>query len=322
MNVCRIAGLFCVLALATDASSIDPSKTVLPIHELKFLSGKFGTAVCLDVNCRYLLTNAHVAMRASPYAIHGDPVVQKILATGPEDEGAVPEPEEADGLTYNPARDLAVYELVRPMKGFEGMPFSLEPLKEADEVEIVAFPGRAAGFGDFYRKLVTWQATYFAENFDGCLLFRYKTAAGGGEIRPGSSGGIVVRNGSIVGILRGASADLVAEAVPVSSLEEFLAKVNPYLHEQLFPHVAAVEPASLDAFPPWTDPPSTPGTLERRTPEREDVQRLRAKAQQLYDSMKFLMVREFLSWSNGGPPRMEAAYDLRVRDGVEASADG
>jgi Trypsin-like peptidase domain len=315
--------LFVISVLAAHASSLDPSRTVLAVHELKLFKAAFGTAVCLDANCRYLLTNAHVAMRLSPYAIHGDPVAQKLLATGPDDEGAVPEPEGAGALTYNPSRDLAIYELAKPMKGFEGMPFSLELLKDGDEVEIVAFPGRTVEITDFYRKLTTWQATYFGENSDGCLLFKYQTSDKGGEIRPGASGGIVVRNGAIVGVLRGAfRSDLIVEAVPVSSLEAFLAKTNPYLHAQLFPHVAVVEPASLDAFPLWTDPPSSPGTLERRSGEPDDVQKLRAKAQQLYTSMKYFVAHEFISWSDGGPPKMEADYDLKVRDGVQVYSDG
>ena len=290
---------------------------------MKLFSAAFGTAVCLDANCRYLLTNAHVAFRASPHAIHGNPVVQRLLATGPDDDGAVPQPEGNETISYNPARDLAIYELVKPIKGFSGMPFSLEPLKDEDAVEIIAFPGRTPGIADYDRKLTTWQATYLADNFDGCLLFKYKLSDKGGEIRPGSSGGIVVRHGAIVGILRAAArSDLIAEAVPVSSLEEFLAKRNPYLHAQLFPHVAAVEPAATDAFPLWTDPPSTPGTLERRAPEPADVQRLRAGAQELYNSMKYFMAREFISWGNGGSPKMESTYDLKVRDGVEVYSDG
>ena len=324
MKAVRIVALLCAFGLGTRASSMDLSKTVLAVHELKFLGAAFGTAVCLDATCRYLLTNAHVAMLVSPYSIHGDPVVRKLLATGPQDDGAVPEPEGAGATTaYNPLRDLAIYELVKPMKGFEGMPFSLEPLTDGEEVEIVAFPGRTIGIEDFYRKLTTWQATYVAENLNGCLLFKYKASDTKSKIRPGSSGGIVIRNGVIVGILRAAvPSDWVAEAVPVSSLERFLAQANPYLHAQLFPHVAAVEPASLDAFPLWTEPPSTPGTLDRRSREPDDVQRLRARAQQLYDSMRYFTAHEFISWSDGGPPKMEAEYDLEVRDGVEVYSDG
>ncbi len=322
VKACRIVALFCVFTLAADASSLDPSKTVLAVHELRLLRATFGTAACLDAKCRYLLTNAHVAMLASPYAIRGDPVVQKLLATGPDDDGAVLEPEGVETITLTPVRDLAIYELVRPMKGFEGMPFSLEPLTDGEEVEIIAFPGRTIGMEDFYRKLTVWKATYFADNVNGCLLFKYEASDRGGKIRPGSSGGIVVRNGAVVGILRGAS-DFMAEAVPISSLEKFLAKVNPYLHAQLFPHVAVVEPVSLDAFPPWTTPPSTPGVLERRSAEPDGVQRVREKAQVLYDSMKYLVVRQFVSWSeNGRTPKMEAAYGLRVSDGVEVYTDG
>jgi Trypsin-like peptidase domain len=323
MKAFRIVALFCIFTLEAHASSFDPSRTVLAVHELKLFGAVFGTAACLDAKCRYLLTNAHVAILASPHAIHGDPVVQKLLATGPHDDGAVMEPGEAGEAAYNPLHDIAVYELGRPMKGFQGMPFSLEPLADGDQVEIIGFPGRTIGMASFYRKLTTWQATYFANNPDGCLLFKYEVSDTGGKIRPGTSGGIVVRNGAIVGILRGiARSELIAEAVPISSLEEFLSKMNPYLHAQLFPQAIVVEPHSLDAFPPWTAPVSTPGVLERRTAEPDDVQRVREKAQALYDSMKYLIARQFFSWSEGGPPEEEATYDLKVRDGVEVFTDG
>lgn len=324
MKAFRIVALLCMFALEVHASSFDPSKTVLEVHELKLLRAVFGTAACLDVECRFLLTNAHVAMVASPRAIHGDPVVQRLLATGPQDDGAVMQTGGAVEAIYNPLHDIAIYELVKPIKGFHGMPFSLAPLTNGDQVQIVAFPGRTTGIANFYRKLITWHATYLATNVDKCLLFRYEVSDTNRQIRPGSSGGIVVRDGAIVGILRGiVPSDLIAEAVPISSLEEYLAKANPYLHAQLFPHVAVAEPASLDAFAPWTTPPSTPGVLERRAAEPDDVQRVRAKAEQLYDSMKYLVAREFVSWSeNDRTPRMEVAYGLRVSDGIEVYTDG
>ena len=249
MKTFHSVGLLCVFALRVHAASFDPSKTVLAVHELKLFRASFGTAACLDAPCRYLLTNAHVAMLASPRAIHGDPVVQQLLATGPHDDGAVLQAEGDGSAAYNPLRDIAIYELVRPMKGFEGMPFSLESLTEGDEVEIVGFPGRATGLANFDRKLATWQARYFANNLNGCLLFKYGLSERGGDIRPGTSGGVVIRNGAIVGILRGmVPSESLAEAVPISSLEAFLGKVNPYLHAELFPQVTVVQPASSDAF--------------------------------------------------------------------------
>jgi len=236
MKAYRVILLVLIVVLRAPGSSFDPSKTVLQVHELKILSAEFGTAACLDTQCRYLLSNAHVARVASPRAIHGDPVVQKFLATGPTDVGAVMNAEASGTFLYNPSRDIAIYELVKPMKGFQGMPFSLEPLTAGDEVLIVAFPGRTIGVANFSRTLTTWHGSFIAEDQNGCLAFQYTTSETGEKLRPGISGGIVVRNGMIVGILRGMSqTGLIAEAVPVSSLEMFLAKVNPYLQAELFP---------------------------------------------------------------------------------------
>jgi hypothetical protein len=220
--------------------------------------------------------------------------------------------------SYNPSRDIAIYELLKPMKGFEGIPFSLEPLTPGDEVEIAAFPGRITGLTDFSRDLTIWHGSFINEDQNGCLAFRYTLSETGGKIRPGSSGGIVVRNGKIVGILRAVTREgLIAEAVPVSSLEVFLSKVNPFLHAQLFPQATVVSPVSVDAFPPWDAPASPPGELERRVAEPVEVQAVRAEAQALYESMKYLMTRQTFAWSEGGTPQMQAAYDLKVRDGLE-----
>src|SRR5579863_3182938 len=236
MKALPVLALFLASVFGARASSFDPSKTVIPVHELKILRADFGTVACLDAECRYLLSNAHVAMVTSPSAIHGDRVVQKILATGPTNGGGKANHGSDGAFIFNPSRDLAIYELAKPLKGFQGIPFSLEPLNFGDEVAIISFPGRIFGTGDFSRRLTTWYGSYIGEDENGCLAFRYTPLELGAKILPGLSGGIVVRNGKIVGILRGLSQEqLVAEAVPVSSLEVFLAKVNPYLHAQLFP---------------------------------------------------------------------------------------
>jgi hypothetical protein len=323
MKAFRIVALYLIFSPVALGSSFDPSKTVLQLHELKVLSAEFGTAACLDAQCRYLLSNTHVAVVASPHAIHGDPVVRKLLASGPSDEGAVMNPGGSGTLLYNPSRDIAIYELVKPMKGFQGMPFTLEPLIPGDEVSMIAFPGRTIGVANFSRTLTTWHGSFIGEDQNGCLAFRYTLPDNGGRIRPGTSGGIVVRNGKIVGILRGMSqTELVAEAVPVSSLEIFLAKVNPFLHAQLFPAATVVSPVSFDKFPPWDVAASTPGALERRSAEPTEVQMVRVKAQALYESMKYFMVRQTFSWSDGGSPKMEADYYVTVRNGLELFTSG
>ncbi len=92
----------------------DLSKTVLPITEFKLklklkpkksfpssvdLAGlkpkitlseeaDFGTGFCLDPECRLIGTNYHVAMMARPRKIKGAEVMERYLATGPDDEGA------------------------------------------------------------------------------------------------------------------------------------------------------------------------------------------------------------------------------------------
>ena len=70
----------------------DYSKVVLPITELKYVgfavAAKFGTGFCIDPECRFIGTNYHVAALSRPKKIKGEKVVQRYMATGPDDEGA------------------------------------------------------------------------------------------------------------------------------------------------------------------------------------------------------------------------------------------
>jgi len=89
--------------------------TVLPITDLKLgfgIEAKFGTGFCLDPACRFIGTNYHVAVMARPHKIMGVKVVQRYLATGPDDEGAtVNEGPSLSPMKYNLGRDLAIMAL-------------------------------------------------------------------------------------------------------------------------------------------------------------------------------------------------------------------
>ena len=106
---------------------------MLRTTELKFtgfgVDGKFGTGFCLDSECRFIGTNYHVAMLAPPRNINGQKIVQRYIATGPEDDGATSN----DGpsmspLKYNLSRDLAIFELRHPLRQHHGAAFSLDDL--------------------------------------------------------------------------------------------------------------------------------------------------------------------------------------------------
>src|SRR5208337_2396573 len=77
---------------STVVHTQDLSMTVLPITELKLyglaIAGKFGTGFCLDPGCRFIGTNYHVVMMGRARKIKGEKVIQRYLATGPDDEGA------------------------------------------------------------------------------------------------------------------------------------------------------------------------------------------------------------------------------------------
>src|SRR5262249_6433850 len=97
------------------------SETVLPLTELKFGMGvhaDFGTGFCLDLECRFVGTNYHVAALAEPKKIKGQIVVRRYLATGADDEGATLNQVASMGrVKYRLDRDLAIFELRHPLRG-------------------------------------------------------------------------------------------------------------------------------------------------------------------------------------------------------------
>src|SRR5579864_6662625 len=120
------------------------SKTVLSINELKLRFGlelASGTGFCVDAACRFIGTNYHVAMIARPRKIKGEKVVRRYLATGPDDDEATVNSTAALGpMKYTLDKDLAVFELRRPLTRHHGIAFSLNELQVGQEVEIYAYP--------------------------------------------------------------------------------------------------------------------------------------------------------------------------------------
>jgi len=128
---------------STVLQAQDFDKTVVPITELKLvglaLEGKFGTGFCLDPECRFIGTNYHVAMMARPRKIKGEKVIQRYLATGPEDEGATVNDGPSVGpMKYTVSRDLAIFELRHPLAHHHGVAFSLDDLEFGQEIDIYA----------------------------------------------------------------------------------------------------------------------------------------------------------------------------------------
>ena len=105
-------------------------QTVVPITKLRirelYATINFGSGFCLEPECRFIVTNYHVAKAMGKhFSVHHDHVVQRWLASGSSDEGAT-----ENG--YNPLHDLAILELQRSLshKGFHGLPYNTEPPQE------------------------------------------------------------------------------------------------------------------------------------------------------------------------------------------------
>src|SRR6266436_9475103 len=117
----------------------DFSEIVVPITSIKIIpsaklgiKGKpgpkldvdayFGTGFCLDAACRFIATNYHVAMTTRAGKIKGEKIIRRYLGTGPDDTEATSNSiGDGDVLPYAIKRDLAIFELRRPLSHHHGL---------------------------------------------------------------------------------------------------------------------------------------------------------------------------------------------------------
>lgn len=304
---------------ADNASPIaSAAQTVVPITKLHFYGPlgniMFGSGFCLDPECRFIVTNYHVAEAMGKHlSIQHEPVVQRWLASGPNDEGAT-----KDG--YNPLRDLAVVELEHSLshRGFHGLPYNMDSVADllvGQDVDIYAFPLQLKP----RRELQHFRGEYIGLHKDGLLVFSYQPNPH--RLRAGSSGGLVVDGeGRVVATLaRTAVNQNDVLGVPVEVLSAFVSKIQPYLAARLFPKTAFIPPVEPDFYPEWI-PDRPNGHLERHPVEPPDVQLLRAKAQEVIDGMHATIAVESYEWGKGSAandPQAIAYYEVRTFDGYQ-----
>src|SRR5438309_1773322 len=74
------------------------------------LDADFGTGFCLDAVCRFIATNYHVAVTSRVHKIKGEKIIQRYLATGPDDNGATANTfPSGEVFPYVKKRDLAIF---------------------------------------------------------------------------------------------------------------------------------------------------------------------------------------------------------------------
>jgi len=307
----------------SNAPANDFSRTVFPLADFKLrgpaLEEDLGTGFCVDPDCRFIGTNYHVAATARHPKIRGARIVERYLATGPQDEGVTLN-RFADGgrpLQYNLDRDLAVFELDKPLRQRHGLRFNSDDLRAGQSVDIYAYPkGTIAPF----RSLAKFPGTFKAVTSTGLLAFDYVPNEGR-LIRGGASGGIVVDRSTqqIVGILSGIDGDgaPIALAVSVEAFAEFLNARLPFLAGELFP-IRAIAPADRPDLYSKYEPPQAAGTLERRSVEPSAIEKLRQEAQSLAEGMRDFIAVQTFEWGKGDHrPASTDAYEVQVRDGVQ-----
>jgi hypothetical protein len=289
------------------------------------LDADFGTGFCLDAACRFIATNYHVAVTSGVHKIKGEKIVQRYLATGPNDNGATANTfPNGDVFPYVKKRDLAIFELRRSLPHHHSLSFSLDELEVGQEVDIYGYP---KGIINPIRKLTRFPAKFKSPTTSGFLAFDYEMS-GDKPIRiEGASGGIVVdrKTEKIVGIMSETN-ETTALAVPVQTLVEFVSKVQPFLAQRVFPTTTGVSPLPADLYPkfaPLSDhnPKFVPihsEELQHRPEEPPEVKVLRIKAQLLADSMRNFIAVQSYEWGSGDKePSAEAAYEVRVIDGIQ-----
>ena len=285
------------------------------------LESDFGTGFCLDPDCRFVATNYHVAAIARPHKIKGERVMQRYLATGPDDEGATTNEIFSDRpLKYTLSRDLAIFELRHPLPHHHGIAFSLRDLELDEQVDIYCFPKSA----NPVRDLQQFHGSFKGTTTQGFLAFEY-SSANGKSIRGGASGGLVVDSEShqAVGILSraglGKNGKEVALAVSTKALADFVNKVQPWLAQSLFPSASreTISPASADLYPKFVRPPLA-DSLQHRVEEPPEVKVLRAKAQALANGMRNFVAVQTYSWgSRNNSPAAMAEYEVQVLEGFQ-----
>jgi hypothetical protein len=328
---------------AASEQSRDLSKTVVPITKLQSYgpveSVKFGTGFCIDLDCRFIGTNYHVAKAMGKhFTVEGSPVVNRWMGTGPDDDEASknrlsgPLGKIIPREKYALIRDIAVVELRWPLsqKGYHGLPFSDDDLQYGQDVFIYSFPLH----WNPKRKLERFKATFVAYNAnysnrfledlsDKPLMFNYDPADG--KITGGASGGLVVdAKGRVVGILNAKAEEIdhIVAAVPVSIFSAFISRIQPYLSTQLFPKSVVIPPVSADNYPEWI-PPGPTGTGKRPV-EADEVTALRKKSQALSDSMRNFIAVQSVEWGKGdrnSTPQAFANFEVQVIDGRQRFRD-
>ena len=291
------------------------------------LEAYFGTGFCLDAACRFIATNYHVAVTTRVDKIKREKIIQRYFATGPHDKGATANYVPNVGvLPFAIKRDLAIFELQRPLPHHHGLTFSLDQLQVGQEVDIYGYP---TGMINPIRKLARFPATFKAPTTSGLLAFDHQLSAGKPIRIEGASGGIVVdrKTEKIVGILSGRGTDeTTALAVPVQTLADFVSKVQPFLAQRIFPTTKDVSPVSADLYPKFVPPPDhypkflprRADGLQHRSEEPYEVSVLRKKAQLLADSMRNFIAVQSFAWGSGNKePAAQAEYEVRIIDGVQ-----
>ena len=107
----------CVAILGAESASAQPiSQGVVKLTARTWDSKKLGTGICLDTPCQHVLTSYHVvALMGTHLKVEGVRIASVVAATGPRDREAIDMIVAGSVVQFNPARDLALLTLKKPL---------------------------------------------------------------------------------------------------------------------------------------------------------------------------------------------------------------
>jgi hypothetical protein len=280
---------------------------------------KMGSGICIDTPCLHVLTAYHVvALLKAGLKVEGVPVASILSATGPLDSGSIEMHVAGSILQYDPARDIALLTLKRPLPArFIGLPFATYRPSIGQRVTRIARHGDAhdTATGGVVAEELRYETAGRLVDLDRFFLLDCSS-------RPGNSGGAVIdEQGRVLGLVEIRSSEESGRSgtavMGASAVDEFLRAKDPSLWARLFDKpaedLASAQKPAAD-WPVELDHPPIPanGVTD---PDLFAAELRAQSARSLAAMQRMIALQSMRSWGDG---EREQAWRYQV----SVSSDG